>query len=218
MVDNFELIKNYISAVTEFIKESFENDDDKYYTVEIIKRKKDHPEMHGDQRIIKIYYINSTDKLYENKDEIITLCNVFKARAYISVNYKSYKKVMLATLTEYANRAMNEDYKKPYSIYQSCSGKYVDSENKLWLIDVDKEDIENLSFTEDEIVTKLVEITDKWSNPDKHFSYTIPTCSGIHIIVLPFNLYASNQNNYDFRNLLDEDKVKKNAQTILYAP
>ena len=39
MVDNFDQIKNYISAVTEFIGESFEHDDDKYYTVEIIKRK-----------------------------------------------------------------------------------------------------------------------------------------------------------------------------------
>ena len=113
---------------------------------------------------------------------------------------------------------MNEDYKKPYSIYQSCSGKYMDSKNKLWLIDVDKEDIENSGLLKDEIIDKLVDITDKWSNPDKHFSYTIPTCSGIHIIVLPFNLYASIQNNYNFRNLLNEDKVKKNTQTILYAP
>ena len=103
--------------------------------------------MHGDQRTVKIYYINTLPQLDDNRDEIITLCLMFNARAYISVNYKSYKKVMLATLTEYANRAMNENYKKPYSIYQSCSGKYMDSKNKLWLIDVDKEDIENSDFT-----------------------------------------------------------------------
>ena len=216
MVDNFEIIKDYISSVSEFTGEEFDQDDDKYYTVEIIKRKKDNPDVHGDQRTVKIYYINTLSQLEDNRDEIITLCLVFNARAYISVNYKSYKKVMLATLSEYANRAMNEDYKKPYSVYQSCSGKYMDSKNKLWLIDVDKEDIENSGLSKDEIIDKLIDIADKWSNPNKHFSYIIPSCSGVHIITLPFSISDTIKHIGIFHT--NDDKVKKNAQTILYVP
>ena len=81
---------------------------------------------------------------------------------------------------------------------------------------MDKEDIENSGLSKDEIIDKLVEITDKWSNPNKHFSYIIPSCSGIHIITLPFSISDAIKHIGIFHT--NDDKVKKNAQTILYAP
>lgn len=107
-IDNFENIKSYIKENDP----EFDSDSDKYYTVEVIIRRKDNPRMKSDQRIIKVYYINKVSDLDDLQNEIITMCMVFNARAYVSVNHKSYEKVTKNALVVLASRIANNDYKK----------------------------------------------------------------------------------------------------------
>ena len=107
-IDNFDLVKSYIIESDP----GFDSDDDKYYTIEVIIRRKDNPKMKGDQHTINVYYINKTSDLDNLKNDIINMCLVFNARAYISVNHKSYEQVTKDALVVLANRIANNDYKK----------------------------------------------------------------------------------------------------------
>ena len=52
VIDNFELINTLLE---------FEQEDDEYYVIFILKRRKDNPEMKDNLKIIKEYYISSVD-------------------------------------------------------------------------------------------------------------------------------------------------------------
>lgn len=219
-IDNFEIIKSYI-------KENdprFDSDSDKYYTVEVIIRRKDNQGIHGDQHIIKLYYINKVSDLDDLKNEIITMCMAFNARAYISVNHKSYEQVTKNALALLASRVANNDYKKPYSIFQSCSGKYIDSSNKRWIVDCDKEDADILEITIDEYVSKLASLIEECIPNETIVIKVIPTVTGKHIICKPFNVIefenkvsaAGMLTKVFHKPIISKDSIKKNQPTLLY--
>lgn len=133
MTDNFESFKNYI----QLYYPRFNRDDDSYFSVEIIRRGKDHPDLPAANYHFKTYYINTIVELDLFKEEIKTLCDTFKMRAYFSINQKSYYQVMLNTSAELSRRLAGHDYKKPYAIWKSCSGKYLNNRDKRWVIDID---------------------------------------------------------------------------------
>lgn len=60
-----------------------------FYMLYVFKRKKDQPieerDNHQSVRTIKTYCIDSVEHLEKRYDEIIQLCEMFKARAYIHV-------------------------------------------------------------------------------------------------------------------------------------
>ena len=167
MTNNFDLFKEYIS--NEF--PNFDKQRDSYITIEIVRRGKDNPDLPAANYHFKTYYINCLEDLNKFKEEIITICNTLKMRAYISVNRKSYHQVTLDTAAEYARRIAGHDYKKPYSIFESCTGRYLDKSDKRWVVDIDEnlnpEDYISL-ITEKKIITR------------------VPTRSGIHLITRPF--------------------------------
>jgi len=80
MINNIELIKPLLN---------YENKGD-FYMLYVFKRKKDQPEgerdNHQSVRTIKTYCIESIDHLERRYDEIIQLCEMFKARAYIHIS------------------------------------------------------------------------------------------------------------------------------------
>jgi hypothetical protein len=89
MINNLELIKPLLN---------FESKGD-FYSLMILKRKKDQPEgerdNHQSVRTIKSYCIESIEYLEKRYDEIKTLCEIFKARAYIHVQKQNHKDVSL---------------------------------------------------------------------------------------------------------------------------
>jgi len=158
MTDNFSLFKEYIirqeientDRVFETFSEYgklFDNDEDRYYVIELMRRGKDNPNLSAANVHFKYYYINKISDLDKYKDEIVKLCEMFNMRAYVSVNYKRYQQVMLDTAAEITRRIAVHNYKKPQAIFESCSGKYCDSGNKVWIIDVDKEDADKYGCT-----------------------------------------------------------------------
>ena len=179
MVNNFEKIKDFLRIKGLPEKADKKKAEDLYFTVEIVKRAKDHKETGSNNYHFKNYYITSIDRLDTLKDEIITLCDTFGMRAYISVNRKSFKKVALDTVAEMCRLMSNDDFRRPYRVYESCSGKYLENKDKTWIVDIDGDDIDNLGWYE----TKLCEL-----RPDGDtIIYKLSSNSGLHLITKPFN-------------------------------
>ena len=100
MIDVFDNIKDLLT---------FENDDDFYY-LQILQRKKENPHLGSNSRVIKNYYINNLEYLESRYDEIKELCNQFNARAALRLNKRSKRKVAFKTMQNMANSMMNEEY------------------------------------------------------------------------------------------------------------
>ena len=127
------------------------------------------------------------------------------------------KHVTLNTMAEYANRIAQENFDRPYSVFDSCTAKYVERSEQLWIIDVDKEDADHYSLnapmTVDDLVELYIKIIES-CEPKKKIVAVIPTKSGRHIITHPFNIIEFGARAP--RNKPIDAFVKKNNNTLLY--
>jgi hypothetical protein len=207
MTDNFKLYKDFIAE--RFAKTTLLTTDS-YFVVELMRRGKDNPDMPAANYHFKNYYIRKPEDLDKYENEIKTLCEVLRLRAYASVNIKSFKQVSLDTMAELARRIANNDYKKNYAVLESCSGSYCYSNDKTWVIDLDD------CKMDDKKVKKVYEILDrtKTYHTEKVIAQ-FPTKSGVHLITKPFDvrefdlLYSGCFND-------ETVDIKKNHLTLLY--
>lgn len=205
MTDNFQLYKDFIAE--RFAKTTLLTIDS-YFVVELIRRGKDNPDMPAANYHFKNYYIRKPEDLDKYENEIKTLCEVLRLRAYASVNIKSFKQVSLDTMAELARRIANNDYWKNYAVFESCSGSYCHSDDKMWIIDLDDVD--------DNKVKKVYEILDhiKPYNTEKVITQ-FPTKSGVHLITRPFDV---KEFGLVYGGCFNEEivDIKKNHLTLLY--
>ena len=211
MTNNFDLYKEYIT--NDFNNSSLE-EGDMYFVVELMRRGKDNPDMPAANYHFKNYYIRKPEDLDRYRNEITMLCDMLRLRAYVSVNYKSFRQVTLDTLAELSRRVANNDYKKNYNVYESCSGQYCHSQNKRWVIDIDNE----TSINSDK-VNKIEDIINLCQPINKNKIVTkLLTKSGVHIITIPFDrasftLHCTNNLGKGIDEIPD---IKKNHLTLLY--
>ena len=129
MINNLELIKPLLN---------FENSGD-FYMLYVFKRKKDQPEgerdNHQSVRTIKTYTIESLEYLDKRWDEIVQLCEMFKARAYIHVQKQNHKDVSLNMMVALAQRIQDGNLKQKH-LFDSVVGQMKTLE-KRWVIDCD---------------------------------------------------------------------------------
>ena len=190
MINNFKLIKPLLE---------FPNDDI-YYHLQILRRGKDHPELPAANRVIKPYFICSLESLDYVEDEIKKLCEFFGARAYINLTPKSIKKTTMLQLKYLAQRTYEGDFKKIWKSWNTCAGE-IKGEEPRWVVDVDDSYLKVvpiLNFIDS--IEPLVE---------EKFIAKIPTKSGYHLIITPFNLQQ-------FEKEYPDIDVHKNNPTILY--
>lgn len=171
-VDNFDLIKKHIHS----------SDSNEFYMLQIMRRTKDQKGYDGKhkQSIIKSYFISSVEYLDSKRDEIVGLCEMFNARAYINLNKKSYKQVSLKALEILAGKIAHEEY-DIRSLFESACGQTGACDGfKTWIVDFDSKDLGELDRIKNIIdsidpkgVSKIVE--------------TVPTRHGYHLITRPFN-------------------------------
>lgn len=202
-VDNFDLIKKHIHT---------SDDGNEFYMLQVMRRTKDQIGYEGKrkQSVIKSYFISSPDYLDSKRDEIIGLCEMFNARAYINLNKKSYKQVSLKALGILAGKIANEDYNIK-TLFESAAGQTGACDGyKTWLVDFDSKDLDELERIKGIIdsiepigVNKIVE--------------SVPTRNGYHLITRPFNkkvfyeMYNKNLDIHDnnptlvFCNLKDDE-------------
>lgn len=211
MTDNFKRYKEFIKLCGGLPETNEKGNLDKYYVIELMRRGKDNPDMPAANYHFRNYYIYSWKDLDRYEEEIKGICNLLKLRAYCSVNYKLMSQVALDTMAESARRLASHDYKKFYAIFESCSGKFVDRGNNLWVVDIDETD-ENLNLQPlNDFINKME------SGYDNNIVYTMPTRSGIHLICHPFNLQRfNNEWNEYLYGLYGKVDIKKNHLTLLY--
>ena len=198
MTDNFKIIRQYL--IDNGIPQHNESNLLKHYVVEIMSRGKDNPDMPAANRHFKNYYFPCIDKFDQYEPEIKKVCDVLRMRAYISVNYKMYDQILMDTAAESAARVAAHNYGKPYSVYEHCSGKYVNRKDKKFVVDIDEEQMIFFDNIYDELKDKVVLV--------------VPTRPGMHLVTTPFNTLAFE--NKCINRLGFAPDIKKNHLTLLY--
>lgn len=210
MIDNFELIKPMFY---------FNEVDNMFFHCQIIQRTKDHKEEKVKKDAIKTYFIRSAEHLMRVKDEIILLCEHYKARAYINIAGKDFSALQSLMLVKLASDIHQGLVRNPRKCLNSAAGE-LKSRMPKWIVDIDNISIMNA------VADKLFELyaeTCKRKDSDisvkalKEVGYDyiyaqIPTKQGIHLIVKPFNIKAFSE---AFPNV---DVHKNSGGTLLYYP
>lgn len=208
MTDNFNVYREYITD--EFVKCPLE-ETDSYFAIELMRRGKDNSDMPAANVHFKNYYIRKPEDLDKYEQEIKTLCDVLRMRAYASVNVKPFRQVTLDTMAELARRVANNDFRKNYNIYESCSGSYCLSSMRRWVVDIDDCGIDS---------EKTMLCMDIINSPDLEpigrdkIIKIIPSKSGIHLITTPFNVLGFHSRFQDAK--YETPDIKKNHLTLLY--
>jgi hypothetical protein len=209
MTDNIDNIKELLEFRTE----------DDFYHLQILKRKKEHPDLGSNSYLVKTYYINSMETLEKNIGEIKLLCDYHGARAYINLNRRSFEKVAKHVHLKLAHQVViNQEYYSVKKVYESvCGGVQSDKgtvsfggilsetkETRKWVVDIDELEMACLhevgmfiNSIEPIVEDKIHAVTD--------------TPNGYHIISKPFRLDK-------FKERYPNIDVHKNNPTILYVP
>jgi hypothetical protein len=195
MINNLELIKPLLN---------FDNEDD-FYMLYIFKRKKDQPEgerdNHQSVRTIRSYCISSIEQLEKRYDEIIQLCEMFKARAYIHIQKQNHKDVSLDMMVDLAQRIKSGQHQQQ-NLFDSVVGQMKTYE-KRWIVDID---------TTDEIVRGDIGVFINGLRPEGYKCICkIPTKNGYHLITDRFDVQ-------EFKKIYPEIDIQKKNPTLLYYP
>jgi hypothetical protein len=178
MVNNFEQIKKMLNFASE----------DDFYHLQIIKRKKEHPELGSNSYVVKTYYISSVEYLEKKKDEIINLCEFHNARGCINLNRRSFEKIAFHAMQKVANQLMNRDFRSVRKAYDSVCGANSSEPNKKWIIDIDNVSVDAMAH--DKNIQKMIDrIVELQSQTGKEpYLASVRTKSGFHLISIPFRL------------------------------
>jgi len=195
MINNIDLIRPLLN---------FKNKGD-FYMLYVFKRKKDQPEgekdNHQSVRTIKTYCIESIDHLERRYDEVIQLCEMFKARAYIHVQKQNQFDVSLNMMVQLAQRIQNGQHNQK-GLFDSVVGQ-IKTNEKRWIIDVD--DMMEAS-------PLMMAFIDNECKPyGSKIESIIPTKSGHHLITSKFDVMK-------FKERYPELDIQKRNPTLLYYP
>jgi len=192
MVDNTEQIKTMLSF-----------DDDDFYFIQILKRRKDNPSLEKNSVVVKNFYIDSFENYEKLIPQIIDICNTENARAYIRLNKRNYKHLGMKMIKRVADYISSNNYKSLRNAFDAVVGEFHCDKDKTWVVDVDGYDASGQSFYE------LIDfIAGLQKNP---MVKTIQTKTGVHLITRPFNKAVFKQN-------YPHIEIKTDNPTILFCP
>jgi len=210
-IDNIELIKPLLNFTSE----------DDYYFLQVLSRKKDRDILpfrmggsNNNSRMIRPYFINSIEHLENVYEEIRVMCELFKARAMICLNKRSYYSSSHQMMVRLAQSIQAKNYFNA-KMWNNVSGVYHPTKDKSWIIDIDKDEM----VWKDNIIKAIQSV-----EPDGDKILTeIPSKSGLHLITKAFNVKKYKEvldkdlrDNYDIPPInLD---IHKNNPTNLYIP
>ena len=195
MINNIELIKPLLN---------FDNEGD-FYMLYVFKRKKDQPENEKDNhqsvRTIKTYCVESVEGLESRYDEIIQLCEMFKARAYIHIQKQNHKDVAMNMITEIVNRIQSGQINQK-NVFDSVVGR-IKTQEKRWIVDIDVKDFD--------YITELADYVDSLRPEGPKVESVIPTKNGVHLITKRFDVM-------EFKKQYPNVDLQKKNPTLLYYP
>ena len=198
MINNIEIIKTLL----EF------NSEDEFYHLQVLKRKKENPELGSNSYVVKTYYVGSIEYLESKMPEIINLCEFHNARAYINLNRRSYEQLGLQVMKKIIDQMSNQDFKSIKNAYDSVCGSFIKESNKKWIIDLD-------DVAPEEVSPLMLAHIDYHCEPiatsldEGKCLAIIPTKNGCHLITKPFNSKT-------FADKYPVIDIQKNNPTLLY--
>ena len=201
MINNIELIKPLLN---------FSEKGD-FYMLYVFKHKKDQPEgerdNHQSVRTIKTYCIESIDHLDRRWDEIVQMCEMFKARAYIHVQKQNHFDVSLSMMVALAERIQNGNHNQK-GLFDSVVGQ-IKTQEKRWIVDVDStsQHIQNM-------ISNIIEMVKP--NDGSKIITKIPTKNGIHLITKRFDVMEFNKQIKERGEEMPD--IQKKNPTLLYYP
>lgn len=202
MINNIQQIKGLLN---------FEKPGD-FYMLYVFKRKKDQPEgerdNHQSVRTIKTYCIESVDHLDRRYDEIMQLCEMFKARAYIHVQKQNHFDVSLNMMVALAQRIQDGNNNQK-GLFDSVVGQ-IKTQEKRWIVDIDTDSLHVRNM-----VVNIIENI-KPIGAESKIIAVIPTKNGVHLITKRFDVM-------DFAKQIKErgeevPDIQKKNPTLLYYP
>lgn len=187
-MNNFEKIKSLLVF-----------DGQSGYDLQILLRSKDTNRVGPNSTLIAEWFVCSMEKFEFLEPAVVSLCDVYGARAYINLSPKSKKAVTFKLLEKCVESVKNEQY-SPNRLFGSAVGNVIGNP-KRWVIDVD-----DLGIDLDELCQRIEQCQ---SGMSKNVIDIIPTVNGFHIITCPFDQSQL--------SLPAEIRIHKNNPTLLYA-
>lgn len=195
MINNFEHIRSLLN---------FDTSED-FYFLQIIKRRKDNPDLPRDMKLIDNYFIYSIEDFDKLESKIINQCNENNARAYFRLNRRNSRICAIHTMRKISELLIDGNYKAAKSSYLSAAGEYHNEKPKRWLIDIDEEDLIHKEAIQNTIAELHKDI------PAYNHIATLKTKNGYHMITNPFDMKK-------FREKFPTIEIKKDNPTLLYCP
>lgn len=196
LINNFEKLENFVKGHVLMKEHDF-------LFGQIIRRRKDNPEIGRDNIVIKDYFFDSIDSVRLSEKEIISICEAVNARFYVNLNIRNKKKVALKCMIDLATHISNESY-NIRSLYSSACGKSNSEKHKKWVVDLD-------DVTESEVEYYISYINHKMEplNDNNKVLETFKTVNGFHLISKPFRLDK-------FSEVFSHIDVQKDNPTLIY--
>jgi len=206
MVNNVDTIRELISF----------NDEFDFYFLQILKRRKDNPDLKRDMVVISNYHIESTEQYDSLMPHIINMCNAENARAYIRLNRRNYKHLSYHMLKHVVALISSNMFKALKGSFDSVCGRNHKDPDKTWVVDVDYDLIYSPTDprkTGEYLLCDIEREVERLQKETKKEPYmvTLPTKNGLHLITRPFNVKA-------FKMKFPDMTVHKDNPTILYCP
>lgn len=208
MISNLEAIKSII----EF------NDNEVFYFVQVLQRKKDNPEQSNES--IKRYarFVKTLDGLEIAYNDSKMFCDLYNSRAYINLCPISAKKFSKKLHLELTKRLYNDCFLDAFKLPDKVALDKDVFDKNIWMLDVDIPMIPENS----EALKELDEYLS--SKPEIVKLGETKSPNGKHIIVKPFDFRhvfsdtkALADNNYVLPNNITFG-LKLNSMTLLYSP
>ena len=139
-IDNFENVKQIMN---------FANPGDTIYFVELIKRKKDNPDMMDSRQFVKQFYFKNENEFNNAEEAIKNLCQQLNCRAYIYLNARS--KAMIDKYTKiYSDRfAKNRKMARHFGnnpMAYAAGRSFDEPDRPLCFVDIDSDDFKDISL------------------------------------------------------------------------
>jgi len=189
-IDNFNKLSTFIKF----------DSPDIFYFIQILKRKKDNPEISHHKshrtRAIRTYVITSIEDFDGLREEITAICRATNSRAYMHVTGRSFEKITGLCLGGITKIIQQKNYGNISKLFNTSCGL---SESRVkphyWVVDIDSKIQEDMPEVWQEIRSLGGDVVSK-----------VETVNGYHLITTPFNRLK-------FNNVID---VHPNNPTLLY--
>lgn len=197
MINNFEIIKNHLIFPNER----------SFYFVQILKRKKENPEMKSYSLPVESFYIFSLEQFERVMPHIIEKCEQNRARAYIKMNTLDANSVGLEAISVLTQELRQGNWKSLSKAFNSACGicGKQDGTEKLYLVDIDEQDYSKVVEVE-EYINSLNPTDNKYK-----IKMIVPTKNGWHLLSTGFDMQT-------FKQTYSNVDVHKDGIVLLYYP